>query len=468
MLWQTDEIRHARAARRRRGEERPLLPRGDPLSRSSRAFYEALEDASRGLLGAHRGAVVPPLRLVGRRGHGRESQRHAGGRDRHRVRARRARVGLHLGELDALGNALSQSQRRVARRADELLASIAADYARDPGARDAKPSRARRRSPTAGSSAGWRHVCAPRAKPSSRATCRRADDIGTATATPSELREDSRARALARREQRRERRPLPRARAPASGRGRSASTSLGSTSASRPSGSAKRSRRRSGFRRARVADDTTLHSALDDPRVPSRPDAPGMRAMEALASMRARVVKAERANRSSSAWRTAATTCSQPSCSPASRASTVPKRASPASRSSRSSRRSTTSRDAAKRSTRAIRTGLPAYLRLRGGVQEVMLGYSDSNKDAGIVALLVRALRARSRRSSRSERSTASRSKVFHGRGGSIGRGGGPSRRAIESLPPGSLAGRFKLTEQGEVIGWKYLLPGDRRAESRS
>ena len=49
--------------------------------------------------------------------------------------------------------------------------------------------------------------------------------------------------------------------------------------------------------------------------------------------------------------------------------------------------------------------------------------------------------------------------KIFHGRGGSIGRGGGPSQRAIESLPAGSIDGRFKLTEQGEVLGWKYLVP---------
>lgn len=52
--------------------------------------------------------------------------------------------------------------------------------------------------------------------------------------------------------------------------------------------------------------------------------------------------------------------------------------------------------------------------------------------------------------------------KIFHGRGGSIGRGGGPSQRAIEKLlPAGSIDGRFKLTEQGEVLGWKYLLDRD-------
>ena len=58
--------------------------------------------------------------------------------------------------------------------------------------------------------------------------------------------------------------------------------------------------------------------------------------------------------------------------------------------------------------------------------------------------------------------------KVFHGRGGSIGRGGGPSQRAIEGLPAGSIDGRFKLTEQGEVLGWKYLLPSIARAQLRA
>ena len=99
-----------------------------------------------------------------------------------------------------------------------------------------------------------------------------------------------------------------------------------------------------------------------------------------------------------------------------------------------------------------------AYLQRRGSVQEIMIGYSDSNKDAGIVGSSFALYRAQQRLVAVS-REHGLALKIFHGRGGSIGRGGGPSQRAIESLPAGSIAGRFKLTEQGEVLGWKYLVP---------
>jgi phosphoenolpyruvate carboxylase len=99
-----------------------------------------------------------------------------------------------------------------------------------------------------------------------------------------------------------------------------------------------------------------------------------------------------------------------------------------------------------------------AYVAQRGGRQEVMLGYSDSNKDAGILASSFALYRAQ-RVLAEVARRRGIAITIFHGRGGSIGRGGGPSQRAIESLPPGSIDGRFKLTEQGEVLGWKYLLP---------
>lgn len=98
------------------------------------------------------------------------------------------------------------------------------------------------------------------------------------------------------------------------------------------------------------------------------------------------------------------------------------------------------------------------YLAARGGAQEIMLGYSDSNKDAGILGSSFALYRAQQKLVSVAKARGLSL-KIFHGRGGSIGRGGGPSQRAIESLPAGAIDGRFKLTEQGEVLGWKYLVP---------
>jgi phosphoenolpyruvate carboxylase len=103
----------------------------------------------------------------------------------------------------------------------------------------------------------------------------------------------------------------------------------------------------------------------------------------------------------------------------------------------------------------------PAYrhhLSSRGDRQEVMLGYSDSNKESGFLAAawmlhqaqaaLVEVARARSVELT-----------LFHGRGGAIGRGGGPANRAIVGGAPGSVDGRLKLTEQGEVIAANYSDP---------
>ena len=98
-----------------------------------------------------------------------------------------------------------------------------------------------------------------------------------------------------------------------------------------------------------------------------------------------------------------------------------------------------------------------AALRAVGDEQEVMIGYSDSNKDVGYVASGWAAYRAQTKLAAVIAGHGASWV-FFHGRGGAIGRGGGPTNSAILALPPGTVNARLKMTEQGEVLTAKYAV----------
>lgn len=98
------------------------------------------------------------------------------------------------------------------------------------------------------------------------------------------------------------------------------------------------------------------------------------------------------------------------------------------------------------------------HVESREGRQEIMLGYSDSSKDGGYLAATWNLHRAQSRLAAAVE-SAGFAVRFFHGRGGTVGRGGGRANRAILAQPPGSYDGQIRFTEQGEVISFRYSLP---------
>ena len=106
--------------------------------------------------------------------------------------------------------------------------------------------------------------------------------------------------------------------------------------------------------------------------------------------------------------------------------------------------------------------GVAALMQRSGGEQDIMLGYSDSNKDGGIFTSnweLYRAEIALVELFDELATSHGIQLRMFHGRGGTVGRGGGPSYQAILAQPPGTVRGQIRLTEQGEVIASKYANP---------
>ncbi len=119
--------------------------------------------------------------------------------------------------------------------------------------------------------------------------------------------------------------------------------------------------------------------------------------------------------------------------------------------------------------------GMRDLVRASGGTQEIMLGYSDSNKDGGFFTSNWELYRASTALAEFFAENGGIGMRLFHGRGGTVGRGGGPTHQAILAQPPGTVNGQIRLTEQGEVIASKYANPavgrlnleGDRCGDAR-
>jgi phosphoenolpyruvate carboxylase len=103
--------------------------------------------------------------------------------------------------------------------------------------------------------------------------------------------------------------------------------------------------------------------------------------------------------------------------------------------------------------------GIHSLMHASGGEQDIMLGYSDSNKDGGTFTSHWELYRTEIELAAFFQSIEGIRLRLFHGRGGTVGRGGGPSYQAILSQPPGTVNGQLRLTEQGEVIASKYAQP---------